>query len=102
MGSYAWAQVNTRTLRVGARSGFGTAQSSAGVPFAQGDRIRVEAVLVGADTEVTATNLTTGASTAVTLAGADVTATGRLTIQWPSQYGRGSVDELVVFEGGAA
>ena len=102
LGTYAWAQVNTRTLRVGARSGFGTAQSSVGVPFAQGDRVRVEAVLVGADTEVTATNLTTGASTAVTLAGADVTATGRLTIQWPSQYGRGSIDELVAFEGGAA
>ena len=102
VGTYAWAQVNTGTLRAAARSGYGTAQTSSGVPFAQGDRIRVEAVLVGADTEVTATNLTTGEVTAVTLAGADVTATSRLTIQFPTQFGKGSIDELIVFEGGAA
>lgn len=102
-GTYVRANVAGTGVTVAGRGGFATtAVSSSSVPVAQGDRIRVEAQAVGADTQMTVTNVTTGASATATFPGADLTTAGTALVGWPVQYGKGSLDDLVVYEGGAA
>ena len=101
--TYVRANVAGTGVTVAGRNGFPTtAVSSSSVPVAQGDRIRVEAQAVGADTQMTVTNVTTGASATATFPGADLTTAGTALVGWPVQYGKGSLDDLVVYEGGAA
>ena len=102
-GTYVRANVAGTGVTVAGRGGFATtAVSSSSVPVAQGDRIRVEAQAVGADTQMTVTNVTTGASASATFPGADLTTSGTALVGWPVQYGKGSIDDLVVYAGGAA
>ena len=97
-GNYLWAQANSGNLTASARANYGPAVNGTAVPFTVGDRIRITRQVVGADTTVTATNLTTGQSSTATLTGVAFSR-DLLRIIYPIQYGRGSIRDLAVYEG---
>lgn len=100
-GNYAWVQANNGNLIASIRNAFGTAVNGAPVPFLQDDRIRIERTIDGADTVVTATNLRTGESSVARLVGITFTR-DLLRIIYPTQFGKGSIGQIVEYEGVSA
>ena len=100
-GNYAWVALNNGNVTASIRVAYGAAVTGPAVPFLQGDRIRIERTIDGSDTLITVTNLRSNEASTARRSGT-VAAYTRSRVIFPMQFGKGSIGELVQYEGGAA
>ena len=100
-GNYAWVALNNGNVTASIRVAYGAAVTGPAVPFLQGDRIRIERTIDGSDALITVTNLRSNEASTARRSGT-VAAYTRSRVIFPMQFGKGSIGELVQYEGGAA